>query len=216
MYVWVLKCTFDFRARSARVRLFKRAPRRAVVMNQSFWPEASQGELTQAQLRLAVIAGIEQALGVNNRISTSGITFYEGYGRAGQLISINGREAVQIFPATEAHPTGMYVIDGQSFRPTTYGPDVARQVAATLIEAERNAPRFASRARRTDASSSFMDAVVDSQSMYHDAFEVAHAAIREFAQRTHHTDRPTAAQTRQSALTLAHTLQEIARVQQAL
>jgi hypothetical protein len=172
-------------------------------MNQSAWSIAPRGELSREDLRRAVIAGIENALGVTNQISTSGLMFDKHYGRAGQLISVNGQCAVQIFAATDAHPTGMYVMGEQKFGPTKDAMAVARQVAETL---RAEFPREESRKRRSNT----LGDLVDSYALFDTSYRVADRALRKFARQTYNTDAPTPAQKRLLALTLSEKLKEIA------
>lgn len=175
-------------------------------MNQSAWSDAPRGELSRDELRRAAIAGIEHALGPNNTITTSGLYVDEEYRRRGQRLSVNGVDAVRIFPADAAHPIGMYVVDGMAFTPTNDGLAIARQVAAALQHAGR-AP-FASRTYRSGASGAV---VVDPEMLYDAVYTVAQRALQELAQRTLDTDAPSPEQKSYLARTLAERLQDIAR-----
>jgi hypothetical protein len=175
-------------------------------MNQSAWSDAPRGELSRADLRRAAIAGIEHALGPNNTITTSDLYFDEEYRREGQRLSVNGVDAVRIFPADAAHPKGRCVVDGMSFMPTDDGVAIARQVAATLQHAG-TAP-FASRTYRSSASGAVG---INSEVLYAAAYTVAQRALQKLARRTLDTDAPSAEQKSYLARTLAEILKDIAR-----
>jgi hypothetical protein len=175
-------------------------------MNQSAWSDAPRGELSRADLRRAAIAGIEHALGPNNTITTSGLYVDEEYRREGQRLSVNGVDAVSIFPADAVHPTGMYVVDGMAFMPTDDGLAVARQVAAALQHVG-TAP-FASRTYRSGASGAVG---VDPEVLYDAVYTVAQRALQKLARRTFDTDAPSLEQKSYLARTLAERLQDIAR-----